>query len=218
MVHASNTCGDAYDSVSLVVETNVLTLSASSSAPLDSACFGSTVNLFATGTGFAYYNWTGPSGFTSALQNPVLSNATTAQSGTYTVSASNTCGNRSASVTVQIDTTIESLNTSSLPNDTVCTGSNVTLNGSGTGVHGWSWSGPAGFTSTDQNPVLSGVTTGSSGFYVLHASNTCGSAYDSVSLVVENNAPNLTASSSATRDSACFGSTVNLFATGSTFD
>ncbi|HBV14833.1 T9SS type B sorting domain-containing protein [Chryseobacterium carnipullorum] len=54
-------------------------------------CTNSTVQLSATGG--TTYNWTGPNGFTSNLQNPTIPNATTAHSGTYTcqVSGSGAC-------------------------------------------------------------------------------------------------------------------------------
>ncbi|MBV9988516.1 MAG: HYR domain-containing protein [Chitinophagaceae bacterium] len=46
---------------------------------------GSTIKLFASG-GFSY-TWDGPNGFSSALQNPTITNVQPAQSGTYTVTA-----------------------------------------------------------------------------------------------------------------------------------
>lgn len=54
-------------------------------------CTNSTVQLSATGG--TTYNWTGPNGFTSNLQNPTIPNATTAHAGTYTcqVSGSGAC-------------------------------------------------------------------------------------------------------------------------------
>lgn len=50
-------------------------------------CGGSTLNLTASTISGATYAWTGPNGFTSALQNPTIANATTAASGTYSVTA-----------------------------------------------------------------------------------------------------------------------------------
>ena len=50
-------------------------------------CAGSTLNLTASTISGATYAWTGPNGFTSALQNPTIANATTAASGTYSVTA-----------------------------------------------------------------------------------------------------------------------------------
>jgi hypothetical protein len=66
---------------SCTVGTNVLTVS--SNGPV---CEGGTLNLFATYTqGGVTYNWTGPNGFTSSVQNPSIPGATPASSGTYMV-------------------------------------------------------------------------------------------------------------------------------------
>lgn len=57
----------------------------SSSAAITSnspVCPNSSLQLNATGG--AIYNWTGPNGFTSTLQNPTIPNATSANAGTYT--------------------------------------------------------------------------------------------------------------------------------------
>jgi hypothetical protein len=51
-------------------------------------CPGSTVTLAATGPAGATYAWTGPNNYTSAQQNPVLANITTAMAGVYTVQVS----------------------------------------------------------------------------------------------------------------------------------
>ncbi len=48
-------------------------------------CAGETLELTASTVGGATYAWTGPNGFTSALQNPSIPNATAAASGTYSV-------------------------------------------------------------------------------------------------------------------------------------
>jgi len=70
-------------------------------------CEDSTLNLFATaygGTGALTYSWTGPGGFTSNNQNPVLSNATTSVSGIYvvTVADANSC-TATASTTITVN-------------------------------------------------------------------------------------------------------------------
>jgi len=64
-------------------------------------CPNSTIQLNATGG--AIYNWTGPNGFTSSLQNPTIPNATLANAGTYTcqISGSGACdGNFTVNVVV----------------------------------------------------------------------------------------------------------------------
>ena len=54
----------------------------SSNGPI---CPGATLNLFSQYSGNASYYWTGPNGFTSALQNPSIPNVTSANAGTYTI-------------------------------------------------------------------------------------------------------------------------------------
>lgn len=63
-------------------------ISVTSNSPV---CTNSTIQLNATGG--TTYNWTGPNGFTSNLQNPTIPNATAANAGTYTcqVSGSGAC-------------------------------------------------------------------------------------------------------------------------------
>lgn len=62
--------------------------SLSSNSPV---CINSTIQLNATGG--TNYSWTGPNGFTSNVQNPVIPNATTANSGVYIcqISGSGVC-------------------------------------------------------------------------------------------------------------------------------
>ncbi len=55
----------------------------SSNAP----CTGTTLDLHATSDAGSTYSWAGPAGFVSFLQNPTISPATVANSGTYTVVA-----------------------------------------------------------------------------------------------------------------------------------
>ncbi|MDO9185737.1 MAG: hypothetical protein Q7W13_06975, partial [Bacteroidia bacterium] len=57
---------------------------AGSSSP---ACVGSTLTLSANTISGATYNWTGPNGFSSSLQNPAITNVTAASAGTYSVTA-----------------------------------------------------------------------------------------------------------------------------------
>jgi gliding motility-associated-like protein len=54
----------------------------SSNGPI---CPGATLNLFSQYSGNVTYYWTGPNGFTSALQNPSIPNVTSANAGTYTI-------------------------------------------------------------------------------------------------------------------------------------
>ncbi|MGR3810139.1 choice-of-anchor D domain-containing protein [Jiulongibacter sp. NS-SX5] len=61
---------------------------------------GETVQL--TGTGGPTYNWSGPNGFSSSLQNPPVTNATTADAGTYTLTVVNGACTATATTVVSI--------------------------------------------------------------------------------------------------------------------
>jgi hypothetical protein len=52
------------------------------------------------------YSWTGPNGFTSTLENPIITNVTTASAGTYTLTATDGygCGPVSGTTTVSVNT------------------------------------------------------------------------------------------------------------------
>jgi len=80
----------------------------------------------------------------------------------------------------------------------VCAGATLSLSGSGTGVTSWSWSGPNGFTSTLQNPTISGITSAGAGVYTLTASNSCGSATVTTASVTVNTVPTLSGISGPT--------------------
>ncbi|MBE7170161.1 MAG: PKD domain-containing protein [Williamsia sp.] len=69
-------------------------------------CAGGTLNLTASTVTGATYAWTGPGGYTSTLQNPVRTGATTAMSGTYSVTALlNGCASVPATVGVVVNAT-----------------------------------------------------------------------------------------------------------------
>ena len=69
----------------------------------------------------------------------------------------------------------------------ICAGSSFTLNGtvtSGTAT-GYAWSGPGGFTSTLQNPTVTGATTSMAGIYTFTATSSCGSVTDTTTVRVD---------------------------------
>ena len=81
-----------------------VTPTSNSNSPL---CSGGTLNLSTnTAPTGAIYSWTGPGGFTSSLQNPVLTNVTGAMSGTYTITITlNGCTSAPTTVIVVINQT-----------------------------------------------------------------------------------------------------------------
>ncbi len=168
-------------------------------------CSGSTINLSSSGgTG---YSWTGPNGFTSTLQNPVITNAAIVNAGTYTVSVTGANGCMSSSTTVVSLKSLPSLSATS--NSPVCTGS--TLNLSSSGGISYSWTGPFSFASTQQNPSETNFFSSKAGNYVVTVTGANGCTASATTIVVEGPLPTVIPNSNSP---ICSGSTLNLTASG----
>lgn len=211
-VTANNACGNQTATVAVQIDTLIENLTASAS-PNDTVCAGGTINLSATGTNVTSWSWTGPSNFTSPLQTVAISNVTTAQSGTYNLIASNACGNSTASINVLVNNSIQNLTATASSNGLICTGSSITLSASGTDVNNWNWTGPNGFTSAQQNPVINPASTNNNGTYTVTANNACGNQTATVTVQVDTLILNLSAAASP-NDTICAGATINLSANG----
>ncbi len=120
--------------------------------------------------------WTGPLGFTSTQASPLLTNLDDDNSGVYTVTVSNAAGcETTSSVTLNITRGIDQLET--FFDGALCRGETVQLFASEIQGASYEWTGPNGYTSTDQNPVIQSLTPGLSGNYSVVASlpNGCSS-------------------------------------------
>ena len=96
-------CWGTQGSVTVTINPIPAAPTAGNNGPL---CAGSTLNLTASNIAGATYSWTGPNGFSSALQNPSLNNITNAASGTYFVTATvNGCTSSTGNTTVIVDAT-----------------------------------------------------------------------------------------------------------------
>jgi hypothetical protein len=148
-------------------------------------CAGSTLNLQASTVAGATYNWTGPNGFTSTLQNPVITNSGTANSGDYTVTATiANCGTSPAGTVKVVVNPIPSVpNVSN--NSPVCQGRTVNLFASAIPDAFYEWTGPNGYTSTLQNPSISNVSSSNEGTYSVKVKvNNCYSSTVNIPVVV----------------------------------
>jgi fibronectin type 3 domain-containing protein len=147
-------------------------------------CEGSTLNLTASTVPGATYSWTGPNGFTSTSQNPSIANATAAASGTYSVTATaNGCASP-AGTTVAVVNPIPGAPTAG-NNGPINAGATLNLTASTVPSATYNWTGPNGFTSTDQNPSIVNATTNASGLYSVTATvGTCMSAAGTTTVTV----------------------------------
>lgn len=120
-------CTPSSDEVSVEFG-NQIVVSVSSNSPV---CEGEDLTLFSSING-ATYSWTGPGGFTSTVQNPVIPNAGAADAGDYTITVTDIpggCPSTSATLTAVVGTipaapSISSQNIMGSQQD-VCAGSTV---------------------------------------------------------------------------------------------
>ncbi|WP_460474346.1 Ig-like domain-containing protein, partial [Emticicia fontis] len=195
-------------SASITLPSTTPTVTPDSNEPI---CVGQTLNLTGTTSPTAAtYKWTGPGSFTSTSQNPSRTSATTAMSGTYTLSV--TFSGCSGTYTATTSVTVSSATTPSATGATRCGTGTVTLTASNcSGTYKWynvSTGGTAiGTGSSFITPSISSNTT----YYVECNIGSCTSSRTSATATV-----NATPTPTAVGDTECEGSTVILGATGGT--
>ena len=220
-VVASNpafTSPDDYYNIHIVPSIPATT--ATSNSPV---CASGTLRLYdAAPYTLSAWSWAGPAGFTSTVQNPVISSVTAAYTGTYSVTAThNGCPAAVSTVAVIVNSTLPP--TPSVGVSAVCQGDTLFLSANpdttATGLT-WNWSGPGGFTSTKQNPFITPSTLAEAGnYYVNDTLQGCPSLLQTDIVVVNATTPvsaNITATPGytygAAADTLCLGTMVNFAA------
>ena len=172
------------NTITMVVNPIPATPTASASSPV---CAGASINLTTPTVSGASYSWSGPNAYTSTSQNPVITNSTTIMAGSYSVSVTQAgCTSLPGSTTVAITAAPAAPLASS--NSPVCLAAAINLTTPTVSGATYSWTGPNGFTSTQQNPVISSATAIMGGTYsVTVLQGTCPSTAGTTSILV--NAP-----------------------------
>jgi len=137
---------------------------------------GETITLSETIGDGTIISWTGPLGFTSTQSSPVLTDLSDDNSGEYSVTVENAAGcQTTASITLTISSGVAQLET--FFDGALCRGETVQLFSTEIQGASYLWTGPNGYTSTEQNPVIQSLTPGLSGSYSVVATlpNGCSS-------------------------------------------
>jgi hypothetical protein len=176
-----NDCESARKEVPVTLYETPPAPSAGSNSPI---CEGLVLNLTATTIENATYSWTGPNEFTASEQNPSIVDVTTAAGGTYSVTATlNGCTSAAGSVTVSVNAIPPAPLAES--NSPVCEGSVLYLTATSVAGATYSWTGPDGFISSEQNPSIVDATVNAGGTYSVTATvNGCASAPAYTSVIV----------------------------------
>lgn len=144
-------------------------------------CSGQSVTLTGGPGAMATYSWSGPGGFASNQQNPIVSPAV---AGTYTLTVTDGNGCTDLASTVVV------VNANPLADATnsgpVCAGDDVVLFGGPNAMTAYSWIGPGGFGSSQQDATVSPALAGT---YSLNVINPDGCADSADTVVVVNPAP-----------------------------
>ena len=170
-------------------------------------CAGLPLLLAGGPSGMTSYSWTGPNGFISTLQSPTVSlTATVAMAGIYTLTVINSNGCRNTITTTAV------VNALPVPtatnNGPICAGTPLMLTGGPAGMTSYSWTGPLGFISTLQSPVVSALaTTTMTGVYTLTVINSTGCRNSVATTAIVNPAPVATA---ANNGPVCVGTPLSL--------
>jgi len=202
-----NGCSSLAATTNVVITTLTPTPIASTNGPL---CPGQNLQLSASNILNATYSWTGPNAFTSSLQNPFINGVSGTNAGIYSVTATTSgCGtSNSGNVTLVVNSLPGSPIVSN--NGPVCEGQSINLTASNIVGAQYNWSGPNGYTSNVQNPVITNATNAKEGQYNVYVTVTgCGTSATSNTQVVVNNIPFSPIATSG--GSVCLGDTLKLF-------
>jgi hypothetical protein len=190
------------------VTTSTVTVNPNPSAPTANnngpVCVGTTLVLTASTVAGATYSWTGPSGYSASTQNPSIAGVSSANAGTYYVTAT-VAGCTSAASSTNV--TINALPTVNAGTDqTHCLGSSTTFSASAPGAISYSWTFGDATTSTVLNPVHTYVAAG---LYnaTLSVTSSMGCVNSDIVQITVNGGPSLTTTGSNTScNGMCDGS------------
>jgi gliding motility-associated-like protein len=154
------------------------------------------------------YSWSGPE-LNSTQQLPTITGASVSATGTYVVTVSaNGCSSTSS-----VDAIVNPIPTTNAnSNSPVCEGEDLLLTATDSPGATYLWTGPDGFSSSDQNPIINGAIIANEGVYsVLITANGCTSG--SSTGVMVNAIPVVVASSNSP---ICEGEAISLICNNNT--
>ena len=111
-------------------------------------------------TGGTAFSWSGPSGFVAFQQNPQIQSAVASNSGTYSVKGIDISGCLNTATVALIIYPKPSITATGAK---ACVNDQLLLSSSGGATY--LWSGPNGFSSTQQNPVINAANFSNAGAY-----------------------------------------------------
>lgn len=171
------------DTTTVTVKPNPIMPVTGSNSPV---CIGATLNLTAASNAGATYSWTGPNTFSSTLQNPTKTNATTNDAGNYSVIATlNGCVSPAGSTTVVVNP-VPFVVIYPTPGDSICQGNTVTFialpaNASANPTYKWTRNSSPSVLSTTNTLISTSINNNDVIRCEMTEPSKCGSAYKDTS-------------------------------------
>lgn len=194
-IRINDQCGNAFKQQIMISNLETAKVVYASSNPI---CTGGTIQLKCITLGSTNYTWTGPNGFTSDMQNPIISNVDTNMTGWYKVSVTpEFCGIAKLD-SVHVTVTPPLLPTPITADQSleVCVREQVTLTAEVTGGEGFytyqwqsstdgiSWFNIAGAISATHIPPTQ-IRSGTYYYRRITSDTTCGTAYNLIKVNVK---------------------------------
>ena len=171
-----------------------------------SVCGGDSIIFDASTIAGATYVWSGPNGFTSSVEDPVLFPSTPAMAGVYSLYlVSSGCTSITANNTVVVNTTSTPNFTSNGP---LCEGDTLVLDAPTVASGNYFWSGPGWSSITSEDTTINNVTIANAGTYSLYVvvnGCTTSTATENISINAIPAIPSITSNSPI-----CSGANLNL--------
>ena len=186
-INTANSCESPRASINVNVKAVPATPTISSNSPV---CEGVALNLNTTNVSGAIYYWEGANGFASSSVNPSINNAMSKNAGNYTLKIKlNGCiSSVSAPLVVAINPL--PLKPTLTSNSPIEVGATINLKATSLSGTTYTWSGPNGFSSTQQNPSIGPAAIIMSGDYFATVSlNGCVSNFSDPLTVTVNATP-----------------------------
>lgn len=205
----NNVTTDADGDLSLFRNLNCITPVVDPTGPI-LICTGASQLLETTISKNMTYQWVETGGPTNVGTDDPTYDATTSGDYQVTVSDGNACSVASNVVNISIDPAPNPPAPDIIGNSTVCVGTDFQLTTS-TVAQGYQWSGPSDFTSTEQNPTITGINPEQAGTYTLRvavAPNGCLSD-ESTTVITLQNVPEPSVINT-NGENFCNGNTVTL--------
>jgi gliding motility-associated-like protein len=170
-------------------------------------CENANLMLYSTTTASSTLLWSGPGGYTAAVQNPILALASQSMSGTYTLQATSVAGCINSAVTSASVIALPVLSITA-NSQTFCAGATLSMQAGG--GQSYSWLGPWGFFNYQPFFSINNLAVASSGVYSLSSTNGPCQVSDTIRIWVYP----LPTPSLSSNSPVCEGTTLQLSASG----